>query len=92
VKRTQICLDDGQGAELGRRRRPRGVTKSALIRRVVYGYLNGGDEEVQLARLRAAVGAVAGAAPDLPEGSLYVERLRASDVRTQDELERQRGA
>jgi ribbon-helix-helix CopG family protein len=93
VKRTQIYLDDGQDAELGRRAAAEGVTKSALIRRAVDGYLNGtGDEEVQLARFRAAVEAVAGAAPDLPQGSLYVERLRAFDVRRQEELERQRGA
>jgi hypothetical protein len=31
-------------------------------------------------------------APDLPEGSLYVERLRALDVRRQEEIEQRRRA
>jgi ribbon-helix-helix CopG family protein len=91
VKRTQIYLDDRQEAELDRRAAAEGVTKSALIRRAVDAYLDGADDPgLRLARFRAAIEAVAGVAPDLPEGSLYVERLRALDVRRQDELERRR--
>jgi hypothetical protein len=93
VRRTQIYLDDRQDDELGRRAAAEGVTKSALIRRAVDVYLNGADdEELRLARFQAAIEAVAGVAPDLPKGSLYVERLRALDVRRQEEIERRRRA
>jgi hypothetical protein len=93
MRRTQIYLAERQDAELGRRAMAEGVTKSALIRRAVDVYLNGADdEELRLARFHAAVEAAAGVAPDLPEGSLYVERLRALDVRRQEEIERQRRA
>ena len=67
--------------------------KSALIRRAVDEYLDtDADDELRLARFRAAVDAVAGAAPDLPQGSLYVERLRALDASRQEEIERRRRA
>jgi predicted DNA-binding protein len=93
VKRTQIYLDEKQEEELGRRASAEGLTKSALIRRAVDAYLNGADdEEFRLARFKAAVEAVAGVAPDLPKGSFYVERLRALDVRRQEEIERRRRA
>lgn len=93
MKRTQIYLDEGQDEELARRAAAEGLTKSALIRRAVDSYLDGTeDNELRLARFKAAVEAVAGIAPDLPEGSLYVERLRALDVRRQEELERRRRA
>lgn len=93
VKRTQIYLDERQEEELGRRASAEGLTKSALIRRAVDAYLNGADDaELQLARFKAAVEVVAGVAPDLPKGSLYVERLRALDVRRQEEIERRRRA
>ena len=69
------------------------VTKSALIRRAVDEYLDtDGDEELRLARFKAAVDAVAGAAPDLPQGSIYVERLRALDLGRQEEIDRRRRA
>lgn len=91
VRRTQIYLDESQDAELVRRAAAEGLTKSALIRRAVDAYLDGGgDEELRLARFRAAVDAVAGIAPGLPEGRVYVERLRAIDVRRQEEIERLR--
>jgi hypothetical protein len=91
VKRTQIYLDDRQDEELARRAAAEGLTKSALIRRAVDSYLNDtGDEQLRLARFNAAVEAVAGVAPDLPPGSLYVERLRALDMRRQEEIERRR--
>jgi hypothetical protein len=93
VKRTQIYLDETQDGELGRRAVAEGLTKSALIRRAIDAYLNGGDDgELRLGRFRAAVEAVAGVAPDLPQGSLYVERVRALDVRRQEEIERRRRA
>jgi hypothetical protein len=93
VKRTQIYLEDSQDDDLARRATAEGLTKSALIRRAVDQYLdNDGDDELRLARFKAAVDAVAGAAPDLPQGSLYVERLRALDVGRQEEIDRRRRA
>jgi hypothetical protein len=93
MRRTQIYLDDRQDAELDRRAAAEGVTKSALTRRAVDVYLNGADdEELRLTRFHAAVEAVAGVAPDLSAGALYVERLRALDVRRQEEIERRRRA
>jgi hypothetical protein len=94
VKRTQIYLDETQSDALTKRARAEGLTKSALIRRAVDACLqdDGGDNKLRLARFKAAVEAVAGAAPDLPPGSLYVERLRALDLRRQEELERRRRA
>lgn len=93
VKRTQIYLHDRQDDQLARRAAAEGLTKSALIRRAVDEYLDGdGDDELRLARFRAAVDAVAGAAPDLPQGSVYVERLRALDTGRHDEIERRRRA
>ena len=91
VRRTQIYLDERQDDDLARRAAAEGVTKSALIRRAIDEYLdNDADDELRLARFRAAVGAVAGAAPGLPQGSLYVERLRALDASRQEEIERRR--
>jgi hypothetical protein len=91
MTRTQIYLDDGQDKELARRAAAEGLTKSALIRRAVDDYLNGStDDQLALARFKAAVETGAGAAPDLPEGSVYVERLRALDVRSHEQIERQR--
>lgn len=93
MRRTQIYLGDRQDDDLARRAAAEGLTKSALIRRAVDQYLDsGGDEELRLARFKAAVDAVAGAAPDLPEGSVYVERFRALDVGRQEEIERRRRA
>lgn len=54
-------------------------------------YLDGADDEaVRLARFKAAVEAVAGVAPHIPEGSVYVDRLRAFDVERQKKIERRR--
>jgi hypothetical protein len=93
VKRTQIYLDEEQDRELGRRAVAEGLTKSAVIRRALGAYLNGADDdELRLARFRAAVEAAAGVAPDLPRGAQYVERLRAFDVRRQETIERRRQA
>ncbi|MDQ6773222.1 MAG: ribbon-helix-helix domain-containing protein [Candidatus Dormibacteraeota bacterium] len=93
MRRTQIYLDAGQDDELGRRAMAEGRTKSAIIRSAVNVYLNGADdEESRLTRFKAAVEAVAGVAPDLPEGSIYVERLRAFDARRYEEIEKRRRA
>lgn len=93
VRRTQVYLDEAQDGELARRAEAEGLTKSALIRRALDAYLNGtADDELQLRRFQAAVEAVAGVAPDLPKGSLYVERLRALDLQRQEEIERRRRA
>jgi hypothetical protein len=91
MRRTQIYLSDRQDDDLARRAAAEGLTKSALIRRAVDEYLDAdADDELRLARFRAAVEVVAGAAPDLPEGVTYVERLRALDASRQDEIERRR--
>jgi Ribbon-helix-helix protein, copG family len=83
VKRTQIYLDEEQDRELGRRAIARGLTKSAVIRRAVSAYLAGAsDDDLRLARFKAAVATAAGVAAGLPPGSEYVERLRAIDVRS----------
>ena len=94
VKRTQIYLDDAQDERLARRAAAEGVTKSTLIRRAVDDYLDNeatGDE-LRLARFRAAVDALAGTAPELAPGSLYVERLRALDIARDEQIERRRRA
>ena len=93
VKRTQIYLDERQDDDLAQRAAAEGLTKSALIRRAIDEYLDGdAGHELGLARFKAAVDAVAGAAPDLPQGALYVERLRALDVGRHEEIERRRRA
>lgn len=93
MKRRQIYLGERQDDELARRARAEGVTKSALIRRALDDFLNATeDERLQLERFKAAVQAVAGSAPDLPPGDRYVERLRALDMRRQEEIERRRRA
>jgi ribbon-helix-helix CopG family protein len=93
VKRTQIYLSDSQDTQLARRAAAEGLTKSALIRRAVDEYLDADDDdELRLARFKAAVAAVAGSAPDLLQGAAYVERLRALDVGRQEEIERRRRA
>ena len=91
VKRTQIYLEDMQDEQLAHRATAEGVTKSALIRRAVNEYLEAdGSEGLGLARFKAAVDAVAGSAPDLAQGALYVERLRALDAERQETIERRR--
>ncbi len=94
VRRTQIYLDESQNDRLVRRASAEGLTKSALIRRAVDSYLDGDgdDEQLRLARFKAAVEAVAGAARTLPEGARYVERLRAIDVERQEEIDLRRRA
>ena len=91
MKRTQIYLDERQDRQLARRASAEGMTKSALIRRAVDFYLSDSDDdELKLARFKTAVEAVAGIAPYLPEGSVYVERLRAVDMRRHEDVEERR--
>lgn len=84
VKRTQIYLDELQQRSLAQRASSSGMTRSALIREAIDTFLAADDQDGQLERLRAAVDAVAGTAPDLPPGEDYVSRLRAQD-RARDE-------
>ena len=91
MKRTQIYLDEEHDRELARRAQATGVTKSELIRRAIAQLLAAPDDEARrLARFRRAVDAVAGRVPDLPEGRVYVDRLRRADVERQRELEARR--
>jgi hypothetical protein len=54
--------------------------------------LDDGDDhnDPRLARFRAAVDVVAGTAPNLPPGALYVERMRALELDRHEEIERRR--
>lgn len=94
MKRTQIYLDDAQDDRLARRAAAEGVTKSTLIRRAVDDFLDddGRSDDLRLARFRAAVGAAAGTAPELPSGAAYVERLRALDLARDEQIARRRRA
>ena len=93
MKRTQIYLDDAQDDRLARRAAAEGVTKSTLIRRAVDDFLDDGrSDDLRLARFRAAVGAAAGTAPELPSGAAYVERLRALDLARDEQIARRRRA
>ena len=92
MKRTQIYLDEQHDRELARRAKASGVTKSELIRRAIDTMLAPPDDDARrLARFRRALGEAAGAAPYLPEGSSYVERLRRADVERQREIDSRRG-
>ncbi len=92
MKRTQIYLDEDHDRELARRAKATGVTKSALIRRAIDALLAAPDDDARrLARFRRAVDAVSGSLPDLPEGRVYVERLRHADLERQREIDSRRG-
>jgi len=91
MKRTQIYLDEDQDRELSRLASATGVTKSELIRRAIERLLSPADDAARrLERFRRAVDAAAGLAPELPEGRVYVEALRAADAERQRELEARR--
>jgi predicted transcriptional regulator len=80
MKRTQIYLDDEHDRRLTERAEASGRSKSALIRQAIDAFLDRGkDEEARLRRFRTAVSQAAGAAPNLPSGSDYVDALRARD-------------
>jgi predicted DNA-binding protein len=91
MKRTQIYLDVEQDQRLARRAASTGITKSTLIREAIDAYLDApADDATRLARFRTAVRDIARTRVDLPSGRDYVEALRASDVRRQEEIERRR--
>lgn len=83
MKRIQIYLDADQDRELSQLARAAGASKAELIRRAVEHLLRPADNPLRLARFRRAVDAAAGQAPDLPEGRVYVEALRAIDAERQ---------
>ena len=82
MRRTQIYLDDGQTARLDQRAVAKGVTRSTVIRHAVDEYLarDERDPAAWRARWQEAVTNTAGIAPYLPDGSAYVEGLRAADA------------
>jgi len=91
LKRTQIYLEIGHDAALERLAEGSGRTKSDLIREAIDRYLASGDVEAErLRRFRETIGAVAGAAPHLPDGATYVRDLRGADRRRRRELDRRR--
>ncbi len=93
MKRTQIYLEEAQHDTLSRRAAVVGTTKSDLIREAVDAYLAGPRaERGQLLAFRDAVRAAAGSVPRLPEGSRYVEELRAIDADRERALEHRRHA
>jgi len=92
VKRTQIYLEEDQDAQLAKRARSSGVTKSTLIRQAIDAFLAGPrSDRDRLARFRAAIDEIAASAPaSFPDAREYVEQIRATDVRRQADIERRR--
>jgi len=90
MRRTQIYLDPNQAAQLARRARAGGVTRSIMIREAIASYLATPDEADELARFRAALDAIGSRPVDLPDGKAYVDSLRAADVDRDAELEARR--
>jgi len=90
MHRTQIYLPDEQTARLDERAGVEGVSRSALIRRAVDGYLASGELDAASwrTRWREVVQRTAGIAPHLPAGADYVEDVRAADAERLRELER----
>jgi predicted transcriptional regulator len=89
VRRTQIYLDEEQDRRLGEHALATGRTKSDLIREAVDRFLDTPlTEEERLSRFRAAAHAAFGIAPYLEEGATYVRKLRDSDRRRAERLEK----
>ena len=76
MRRTQIYLDEEQGARLGELAAEAGVTVSSLIREAIDGFRGSGRGAEEMSELRAAVAEAAGCAPGLPPGADYVDELR----------------
>jgi hypothetical protein len=92
MRRTQIYLDEGQDRALERRATAEHTTKSALIRRAIGRELErSADEGIAIVRLRAAVDAAFGSAARLPDGSSYVDAIRARDADRDASLAERRG-
>lgn len=89
MKRTQIYLEEAQSRELADRARRRGTTASHVIREAVDAYLAEPESEDArvLQQYRAALDSAFGIAPHLPDGSTYVDELRAADVDRSARLE-----
>ena len=92
MRRTQIYLEEDQGACLDRRASELGTTRSELIREAIGAYLDGESDRVPaLARFRKAVAETAGSGSRLRAGPDYVEELRAADMTRLEKLDRRRG-
>ena len=90
MKRTQIYLETDQDRRLAVRANATGATKSTLIREAIETYLSIPGKADQLSQFRAALDALADAPVELPDGATYVEKLRATDVERQTELDKRR--
>lgn len=88
VRRTQIYIDDEQDRRLAARAAASSRTKSDLIREALDRYLATESAADELAEFRAAVRAVAGIAPYLPDGVEYVRQIRAGELARAEALER----
>ncbi len=82
MRRTQIYLGEEQHAELARRAAAAGITVSQLIRGAIDDVLDQAEPDEQWrSGWRQAVAATAGIAPYLPEGTVYVDEMRAEERR-----------
>lgn len=84
MRRTQIYLDEQQTAELERRARVSGRTRSAVIREAIGEYLTATPSAEQ----RLAEDAAFGIAPYLPPGHEYVEQMRSIRSERDEEIRR----
>jgi hypothetical protein len=93
MRRTQIYLDEEQDRLLEVRADALGTTKSAVVRDAIDAFLQREPTAgAELQRMRAALGAAAGAAPSLPPGHDYVDGLRSTDLDRERELDVHRSA
>lgn len=83
MHRTQIYLDEDQTTRLDERAAAEGASRSMLIRRAVDDYLTQTERDSASwqAQWRKMVQETAGIAPDLEQGTEYVERLRRGDAK-----------
>ncbi len=82
MRRTQIYLGDDQHGELARRAAAAGVTVSEIIRGAIDDVLEQAEpDEEWRSRWRQAVADTAGIAPYLPEGTAFVDEMRAEERR-----------
>jgi hypothetical protein len=85
MKRTQIYITDQQDARLGEIAADEGVSKAAVIRRILQAALEGGDAE---AEARAVIESTAGLCADYPDWPEWQREVRG---RTADERLRDAG-
>ena len=81
MRRTQIYLDPDQSAALAERAGRSGTTSSHLIREAVTEYLTATehDDQIVLARQRAAIEAGFGTLPRMPDAATYLARVRVGE-------------